>query len=472
MKLQLTFLFCLATMVGISKDTLFYDISMREVPSLADAHFYSITKLDTSDQTIVVKRFYYKSGQIKSEKRYSLYNKTILVGRNSEWFENGNLSKTIDYKDGKYHGEFNTYWENGQQRRQDLYEDGELKNGICWNIEGDEINYIPYEVKPAFPGGEDMIYRHIYYNLKYPEKARESRTEGDVIIKFLIDTSGKVVKERFLTSLNEYLDAEALRVIRSLPNWQPGLIEGEKAEFEYTLTINFKISTTSYDEDYNVVDTIYYDSIYRKILSRDEAVYYSVDNIDIHDRLRRYIRFYYKSGKLKSERKYHLYDRRRTEGKMREWYESGQLQAEISYVAGKIHGKLITYWESGQKRREDNYKRNKFISGKCWDSNGKEINHCLYEDFPDLKIMVDSIESLIKYPADALESNGEDVVLIHFSIKKDGQIEGLAIYRGINELFDKEALRAANLIKNWKPAYKECEPIEVYVILPIKFKLN
>lgn len=97
------------------------------------------------------------------------------------------------------------------------------------------------EVDPEFPGGEEALYKYLAENIKYPEKAKNNKVEGRVYITFVIEKDGTVSDAKVLRSVNEELDAEALRVINAMPKWKPGMQRGVPVRVQYNIPISFKL---------------------------------------------------------------------------------------------------------------------------------------------------------------------------------------------------------------------------------------
>lgn len=97
------------------------------------------------------------------------------------------------------------------------------------------------EVDPEFPGGEEALYKYLAENIKYPEKAKNNKVEGRVYITFVIEKDGNVSDAKVLRSVNEELDAEALRVINAMPKWKPGMQRGVPVRVQYNIPITFKL---------------------------------------------------------------------------------------------------------------------------------------------------------------------------------------------------------------------------------------
>ena len=103
-----------------------------------------------------------------------------------------------------------------------------------------EIFYI-VEDMPVFNGGDAAIEfrKFIAQNLQYPARAAENGTEGRVIIQFTVNSRGKVVDAMVVRSVDPDLDKEALRVVNSSPEWEPGKQKGKAVNVLFTFPINF-----------------------------------------------------------------------------------------------------------------------------------------------------------------------------------------------------------------------------------------
>ena len=101
--------------------------------------------------------------------------------------------------------------------------------------------YIMVEDMPEFPGGILELRKWIKLNVKYPESARRKKIMGKVYIGFVINKEGKVERGRVLRSIDPLLDAEALRVVNSMPNWKPGKQKGMPVKVSFSFPITFHL---------------------------------------------------------------------------------------------------------------------------------------------------------------------------------------------------------------------------------------
>ena len=98
------------------------------------------------------------------------------------------------------------------------------------------------EEMPQFPGGMRACMQFLARNVKYPASAQEAKEQGKVLVSFVVNTDGTIVDTQVIKSVSPDLDKEALRVIGSMPKWQPGKQKGEPVRVRYTMPINFRLS--------------------------------------------------------------------------------------------------------------------------------------------------------------------------------------------------------------------------------------
>lgn len=94
---------------------------------------------------------------------------------------------------------------------------------------------------PEFPGGLEAYMKFMQDNLKYPKECEEKGEEGRVLIQVVIDKEGNVTNAELKKSVNELLDAEALRVVKSMPKWIPGQDGGEAVDVKYVIPVTFRL---------------------------------------------------------------------------------------------------------------------------------------------------------------------------------------------------------------------------------------
>ena len=107
------------------------------------------------------------------------------------------------------------------------------------------VVYDVTETMPQFPGGQGVMMKYLAANIKYPASAVKAKKQGRVIIAFVIQKDGSVTNARIVKSVDPELDAEALRIVKAMPNWTPGTQDGKPVNVRYTIPVVFSL----YKED-------------------------------------------------------------------------------------------------------------------------------------------------------------------------------------------------------------------------------
>ena len=147
-------------------------------------------------------------------------------------------------------------------------EDGTMRTAVTFtkldkdgNPEATHLNQIPFtqaesvsmktpdndsifqivEVMPEFPGGSDAMMKYLSENIKYPEEAKDKGISGRVFLSFVIEKDGAVSDVKVAKGIGKLCDDEAVRVVKAMPKWKPGLMKGKPVRVSYMLPIFFKL---------------------------------------------------------------------------------------------------------------------------------------------------------------------------------------------------------------------------------------
>jgi periplasmic protein TonB len=96
-------------------------------------------------------------------------------------------------------------------------------------------------VKPTFPDGLNALMKYLSNNINYPNLARESNIQGKVVVQFVVSPDGSVDMVKVLRGIGGGCDEEAVRVVKQMPKWLPGLNNGVPVNVRFTLPINFSL---------------------------------------------------------------------------------------------------------------------------------------------------------------------------------------------------------------------------------------
>lgn len=107
--------------------------------------------------------------------------------------------------------------------------------------EEDNVVFVIVENKPEFPGGDAAMMKYLSENIKYPVIAQENGIQGRVICQFVVNKDGSIVDINVVRSVDPSLDKEAIRVIKSMPKWKPGMQRGKPVRVKFTLPVSFRL---------------------------------------------------------------------------------------------------------------------------------------------------------------------------------------------------------------------------------------
>ena len=101
--------------------------------------------------------------------------------------------------------------------------------------------YKSVEQMPQFPGGEVALMKYLMENVSYPAEAAKNKIQGRVVVQFVVEADGHIGEVKVVRSVDKELDEEAVRVIKSLPDFTPGYQDGKPVAVWYTVPVSFMI---------------------------------------------------------------------------------------------------------------------------------------------------------------------------------------------------------------------------------------
>ncbi len=97
------------------------------------------------------------------------------------------------------------------------------------------------EEPPTFPGGQAAMYEFMKKELRYPEMAAQNNIQGRVIVQFVVEKDGSIGEVKVVRKVDSDLDKEAVRMVKSMPKFIPGRMNGQSVRVWFTLPVNFKL---------------------------------------------------------------------------------------------------------------------------------------------------------------------------------------------------------------------------------------
>ena len=153
------------------------------------------------------------------------------------------------FKDGQWKGvsystEMTTGVETYLGTRTEIYQDGHFISGESVDKDGKINKYTIKEKEPQFKGGISLFYKYLNRHIIYPNRASQNYIQGRVSVQFVVERDGSLSGVKVVRSPNDDLSAEAIRVIKNCPKWEPGYQNGFAVRVLYTVPVNFSLGAS------------------------------------------------------------------------------------------------------------------------------------------------------------------------------------------------------------------------------------
>jgi len=183
--------------------------------------------------------FYDEKGQLYHSLNYSAGKKE---GKDTYYFENGSIRAEGPNRSNRHQGEWRGYYSTGKLAALALFDSGRQVYAKFFNEDGAINTKIDsFFRQPAYPEGLSAFSRFVNQHIRYPDMARKFGITGRVIVEFTVSKEGTVTNARVTRSVERSLDEEALRVIRSMPAWEPGIMGGTPTDTDMKLPLSFRL---------------------------------------------------------------------------------------------------------------------------------------------------------------------------------------------------------------------------------------
>jgi TonB family protein len=340
----------------------------------------------------------------------------------------------------------------------------------------EEVPFVVVEEMPMFPGGDAELLKFIAEHTSYPNTAKENNIQGRVIIRFCVTKAGGVDRISILKGVSPELDEEALRVVKTLPSFQPGKQGGKPVPVWYMIPITFTLSgeKPAHPPKYEITgnDTIYsYTNVMPEFPGGESAfIKFRSDNINYSPELKSLgVEGFVMVG-IDIDKNGSLSNFRIERG------ASPSLDAEALRVA-----KLMPAFEPGkEKGRPVKFKISIPFTFFATPMQLPEIKEgdpfVVVEEMPMFpggdSLLLDYLIKNTKYPETAKANNIQGRVIIRFCVTEVGGVDRVSVLKGVSPELDAEAIRVVNTLPAFKPGKQGGKPVSVWYMVPITFALG
>jgi len=353
----------------------------------------------------------------------------------------------------------------------------------------DTAVYFNVDTMPKFQGGDVTRFRkYLAMNLSYPKEARDKNISGKVYVQFIVTEQGKVNKVQVIRGVDPLLDKEALRVVLSSPDWEPGIKDGKKVNVAFTFPVSFVLDEEKGQPkpeipsvDPNNPDVYFLVEEMPTFQDGDAGDFrkYIADNLKYpKEALEKgisgkvFVQFLVnKEGEIEDVKVVRGVDPLLDKEAVR------VVSNSPSWKPGKQDGETVKVaytfpivFTLAEKKKETQKTNDPEVEGEVF---------FVVEEMPkfqgsdDITKFKNHIAENLKYPQEAKKNKIEGRVFVQFIINEDGKLGNVKIVRGVNPLLDKEAFRVlSNSDPDWEPGKQRGKKVNVAYTIPIVFKLS
>lgn len=186
--------------------------------------------------------FYYAENKIQMDGVYGDKDFKIPDGKFTWYYENGKISRSCLYVNGKREGKWLCYDSLGAKLMMVQFQADSLIATTCVDTNGNAIGgSCIYERMAEFRGGADGWRRFLEQNLQYPKYAQKKNITGVVRVQFMVSKTGEVSDVAILSSPHESLSKEVLRLISISPKWTPAIQLNKPVIYRHIQSVTFRL---------------------------------------------------------------------------------------------------------------------------------------------------------------------------------------------------------------------------------------
>ena len=99
------------------------------------------------------------------------------------------------------------------------------------------------EQNPEFKGGYNALVKFLKNKMIYPITAKKEGIQGTVFVQFVVERNGKITSVKLLRGIGKACDEEAIRLVKSMPDWIPGRQNGQAVSVMFQIPVKFQLTT-------------------------------------------------------------------------------------------------------------------------------------------------------------------------------------------------------------------------------------
>lgn len=326
-------------------------------------------------------------------------------------------------------------------------------------VERAEEVFMIVENMPEFPGGNAELMKYLATNIKYPTEAKLKGEQGRVVVSFIVGKDGKLRDFEVKRSVSTTLDAEAIRVCKTMPAWKPGTQRGQAVDCRFTLPVSFSLQGTEADkEGANVIQVV----AFSEDLHGPKQAPACIVLVDSKGGYQYGAEGTMKEGSLEEVANY-VNDRRKESNsagngahfKVQIVADKGAPQESVDKLKETLRGIYVLQMDYRRTDPDEVFqvveKMPQFPGGM-----GELMNY---------------LTKTVKYPKAAMRDSIQGRVIVQFVISKTGKVTNPSIMRSVSPELDAEAVRVVNSMPLWTPGEQKGVPVNVKFTLPIQFRL-
>lgn len=170
--------------------------------------------------------------------------KVLALNGNGEWIKFNDDFTGITEQGNIIDGRKDSVWKIATTKTSGFfitYKNGMNMKSVPYSVSGNK-DYVSIDSPPEFPGGLEEFLKFLGHNIKYPETAIKNRTQGRVIVSFVVEKDGSLVEIKVARGIGDGCDEESVRVMKLSPKWKPGTQNGTPVRVAYSVPLSFALN--------------------------------------------------------------------------------------------------------------------------------------------------------------------------------------------------------------------------------------